>query len=419
MSFELPEFSEKDIVFIGKGREAKSFEKFALDNLSVSSLRFIDEHDGDDYLNNLKKLDLNKTVIVKTAGCPGRIVPVPYTTPTKVFFDCVKQIGSRTIGVTGTKGKTTTASLLAYILKNAGYKVVLAGNIGKPMLDYLAEADNQTIFVLELSSYQLAELEVSPDLALITNLYRDHVDYHGTLENYWESKRNIMRYMNKQNNVVFNPQTEVILHWMAESEANALPINPDETVDMSRSELIGDHNRLNYLIARTAAQSLGVDRMTCQSSLHTFKPIKHRLQKVRTVREVTFIDDAIASQPEAAIAGITACVRQVGPVGCVMLGGQDRDYDFTELVKLLSTLLIPKLVLFPDTGAKIKDLLPEEYKPEIFETDSMEKAVNWAASHTPTSSICLLSTASPSYSLWKDFEEKGDQFQDAVNSLSI
>ncbi len=419
MSFVLPDFVDKDIVFIGKGREAKSFEKFALDNLSIKSLKFVDEHDGPDYLKNLKNLDLDKTIIVKTAGCPGRIVPVTYTTPTKVFFDCVKQVGSKTIGITGTKGKTTTASLIAHILRNAGYKTVLAGNIGKPMLDYLVDADSQTIFVLELSSYQLAELDVSPDMAVVTNLYRDHVDYHGSLENYWEAKRNIMRNMTEQNSIVFNPQTEVVLHWLAESNAKQLPINPDEVVDMSQTELIGDHNRLNYLLAKTAAQNLGVDRITCQTSLKSFKPIKHRLQKVRQVKDVLFIDDAIASQPEAAIAGITACVRQIGPVGCVMLGGQDRDYDFSELVRLLSTLLIPKLVLFPDTGVKIKAQLPDGYEPEIFETDNMEEAVNWAGSHTPTGSICLLSTASPSYSLWKDFEEKGDLFQQAVNNLPI
>lgn len=421
MTFDLSDFTGKDVVFIGKGREAESFEKFILEYGQPNTFRniYIEESNREEANLQLKHLDKSQSIVVKTAGYPGRLMPVEYTTPTKVFFKCIKQTGARTIGITGTKGKTTTASLLAHILENAGYKVILAGNIGKPMIDYLADADNQTIFVLELSSYQLAELETSPDIAVITNLYRDHVDYHGSLESYWEAKRNILRYMNKQNSVVFNPQTEAVLHWLAESEANPVPINPDEQVDMSQTELIGDHNRLNYLLAKAAAQLFSVDRQTCQSSLNTFKPIKHRLQKVRTVKDITYIDDAIASQPESAIAGITACVRQIGPVGCVMLGGQDRDYDFTSLVNLLSTLLIPKLVLFPDSGAKIKAQLPEEYKPEIFETDNMEKAVHWAASHAPSGSVCLLSTASPSYSLWKDFEEKGDQFQTAVNNLPI
>ena len=421
MNFELPELVGKDVLFIGKGREWESFEKFIQDGIHVRSLMniYIDDNNREETNKKLLSLNMEQTVVVKTSGYPGRFVPVPYTTPTKLFFSCVKQLQARTIGITGTKGKTTTTSLLGHILQNAGYDVTVAGNMGKPMLDYLKDATEKSFFVLELSSYQLAELDVSPDIAIITNLYRDHIDYHGSLEKYWEAKRNIMRYLTNENTVIYNPETEMVLHWLAESEAKKMPITVDEQVDMSKSQLIGDHNKLNYLMARTAAQMLGVDRFTCQSSLQSFKPIKHRLQKVKVVKNVTYIDDAIASQPEAAIAGITACVRQVGPVGCVMLGGQDRDYDFSELTKLLSTLLIPNIVLFPDSGAKIKAAFPDEYEPNLLETSSMEEAVNWAAEHSPSGSVCLLSTASPSYSIWKDFEEKGDQFQKAVEALPI
>lgn len=420
MIFSLPDFENKDVIFIGKGREWDSFSAFIQKHVQLNSLQniFIQENDPDGYNEKLKNLDFTKTIIVKTAGYPGRLVPAPYTTPTKIFFDCIKQIGSKTIGITGTKGKTTTTTLLHYILQQAGMPALVAGNMGKPMLDVLASATSETIIVLELSSYQLAELEVSPDMAIITNLYRDHVDYHGNLEHYWEAKRNIMRFMTPDNTLVFNPENEVILHWLAESDAQSVAIDANEVVDMTKSQLIGEHNKLNYLLARTVARKLGVDKFTCENALRTFKPVPHRLEKVRTVRGITFVDDAIASQPEAAIAGITACVREVGPVGCVMLGGQDRDYDFTELVRLLSTLLIPKLVLFPETGAKIKAMLPENYKPETFETKDMHEAVNWAAEKVPSGSVCLLSTASPSYSVWKDFEEKGDLFQKAVLELS-
>ncbi len=420
MIFNLPEFTNKNVIFIGQGREWQSFEKFIQKNAEVKSLQsiYITDENREDFNKKLQSLDFTTTVVVKTAGYSGNLMPVPYTTPTKVFFDCVRQLGAKTIGVTGTKGKTTTSSLIAAMLKEGGKPVILAGNIGIPMLDTLESATNNSIFVLELSSYQLSELEVSPDIAVITNLYKDHVDYHGSLERYWEAKRNIMRFMGANGKVVFNPQAEMVLHWLAESDAEQIPINYDEQVDMSKSQLIGDHNRLNFLLAKSTAQLLGTDNFTTQNVLHNFKPIRHRLDKVRIVKGITFIDDAIASQPEAAVAGITACVREVGPVGCVMLGGQDRDYDFTELVRLLSTLLIPSLVLFPDTGAKIKSLFPETYQPKILETRDMSEAVNWAAENCPSGSVCLLSTASPSYSIWKDFEEKGDLFQNAVNLLS-
>lgn len=419
MNFDLPDFVQKDVVFIGRdGREGKSFEKFIQENGQIRTFRFVDEKDGPNYLDDLKNLDFTQTIIVKTPGCPGRFVPAPYTTPTEVFFRCARQTQAKIIGVTGTKGKTTTASLLAHILDEAGHHTILAGNMGTPMLDSLKNITDQSIVVLELSSYQLAELQVSPDIAIITNLYRDHIDYHGSLESYWEAKRNVMRYMNTDGMVIFDPHTDIVLHWLAESEAKQLPIDVEEKADLSKSELFGEHNNTNYLLARKVATSLGVDRLTCQSALNSFKPISHRLQIVRKVKGITFIDDAIASQPEAAIAGITACVREVGPVGCVMLGGQDREYDFTNLVKLLSDLAIPSLVLFPDTGNKIKELLPETYKPKLLETQDMSQAVNWASEVCPSGSICLLSTASPSYSLWKDFEEKGDLFQKSVNLLS-
>mgnify|MGYP001064223104 FL=1 len=418
--FDLNEFTNRDVVFIGSGREWISFEKFITTHAEVKSVKsiFISDDNRNDMNDMLRNLDFTTSIIVKTAGYPGNLVPAPYTTPTKVFFECVKQLGSKVIGVTGTKGKTTTSSLIYHMLKEANKPAVLAGNIGIPMLDTLETATRETIFVLELSSYQLSELEHCPDIAVITNLYRDHIDYHGSLESYWEAKRNIMRCMDSAGKVVFDPKNEAILHCLAESDAEQLAINNEEHVDMTQSDLIGDHNRTNYLLARTAAQAVGVDKFTCQQALKSFKPIKHRLQPVRTVRGVSYIDDAIASQPEAAIAGITACVREIGPVGCVMLGGSDRDYDFSELVKLISTLMIPKLVLFPDTGTKIKELLPENYSPELYETADMTSAVQWAAENVPSGSVCLLSTASPSYSVWKDFEEKGDLFQEAVMSLS-
>lgn len=417
-SFELPVFADKDVVFVGRGKEGLSFQKFIELHVNIRSFRFVDKKDDPNYLENLKTLDMTQTVVVKTPGCPGRLMTVPYTTPTRVFFDCVKQLRAKSIGVTGTKGKTTTSSLLAEMLKNAGLDAKLCGNVGTPMLDVLERSTPSTIFVIELSSYQLTELQQSPDVAVITNLYRDHTDYHGTLDAYWEAKRNIMRYMNENGTVVFNPENEIILHWLAESKAKQAPINAADEVDMSQAKLIGDHNKLNFLLARKAAEIFGVDSGIAINTFKNFEPIRHRLQPVKTVRGITFVDDAIGSNPEATIAGIQALVKNRGPVGCVMLGGVDRDYDYSQLIKLLHTLLIPKLVLFPNTGAIIKAQLPEDYTPDTFNATDMDEAVAWAAENTPSGSICLLSTAAPSTVLWNSFEEKGSLFQQAVLSLS-
>jgi UDP-N-acetylmuramoylalanine--D-glutamate ligase len=419
MNFDLEEFTNKDIVIIGKNREGLSFETFIKSHTEVKSVQLIEitDENRESYNTQLSTLNPEQAIVVKTSDYPGRFLSIAYTTPTKVFFTCAKQLGAKIVGVTGTKGKSTTASMIYRMLQQGGLPSMLGSDIGSPLLDLLTEANERSILVVELTSFQLAELDVSPDVAVITNLYRDHIDYHGNLENYWEAKRNIVRYMNAENTVVFNPQSEMIFHWLANVEAKRVQIDPEEVVDMSKAQLIGNHNKQNYVLARTAAQALGVDLFSCQHILKNFKPLPHRLDKVRTVQGIIFVDDAIAMDPDATIADITACVREVAPVGCVMLGGKDNDYDYTELVKLLSTLLIPKLVLFPETGAKIKFMLPEGYEPEIFETSDMHEAVNWAAEHCPSGSVCLLSTASPSYSLWKDFEEKGDLFQKAVLGL--
>lgn len=217
--------------------------------------------------------------------------------------------------------------------------------------------------------------------------------------------------------VIYSPEEEVVLQWLKESKARQMPIDPQENVDMSRSQLFGEHNAQNYLMAKKAASLFGVDNLNCMSSLATFEPVRHRLQIVRTVRGITFVDDAIGSTPEATMAGIKAIIKNKGPVGCVMLGGVDRRYDFTELVELLYRVNIPSLVFFPDTGPIIETLLPENYTPEKFNATDMDEAVQWAFDHTPSGSICLLSTASPSTVLWHSFEEKGSLFQQAVLAL--
>lgn len=420
MNLELPDFYGKHIIFVGKGKEWKSFEKFCLAHMSPLSLKnvFIDASNKESVEAELRGIDLKTTIVVKTAGYAGRYMPVAYTTPTRIFFDCAKQLKSKIVAVTGTKGKTTTTSLLGTVLKNAGYDARICGNIGIPMLDSLEGATQSTIFVVEMSSFQLAELTSCPDVAVITNLYRDHIDYHGNLEGYWEAKHNIMRYMDETDSVVFNPDFEIVLHWFAESKAKQVPINPQEDVDMSHAKLIGDHNKLNFLMVRAVADLFGIDRSITTSTFNNFEPIRHRLQPVRTVRGITFVDDAIGSTPEATSAGIEALIRNRGPVGCVMLGGLDRDYDYSKLVSLLQLLNIPKLIFFPTTGAKIKAMLPAGYTPDTFDANDMETAVNWAAENTPSGSICLLSTAAPSTVLWTNFEEKGSLFQQYVLGLS-
>jgi UDP-N-acetylmuramoyl-L-alanine---L-glutamate ligase len=422
MQYDLSEFSNKDVIYIGGGTEEKSFHTFLQSQVEVKSYQavVITDKNRDSYDKQLQTINPETAIVVKGSEYPGRLLSVPYTTPTKVLFACTKQSGTKTVVVTGTKGKSTVASLIYRMLQQGGIASLTAGG-DFPLFETLSQTNEHTVLVLELSSMQLAELDVSPDMAVITNLLRNNIDYHGSLENYWEAKRNAVRYMTENNTVIFSPESEIIFHWLADVPAKKLPIDLSETVDMSKSQLIGELNKHNYMMARTAAQALGVDLFSCQHILKNFKPLPHHLEKVRTVRGITFIDDAIAIDAESTTLDITACVREVAPVGCVILGGKDvPEEDFAGLVKLLYTLLIPKLILFPETAEKIKAQIPDEgYTPEIFETSDMHEAVMWAADHCPSGSVCLLSTASPSAPIWKDYKEKGELFQKSVLELPV
>lgn len=419
MNYNLPYFVDKDVVYIGGGREKISFEKFIGEHGQIKSFQAVDHNSDTNFQKELKKYDPKTTVFVKSSDIPGRTMTVPYTTVTRIFFDAAKQLEVRTVGVTGTKGKTTTSSLLSHILKDAGLDARLCSEVGTPLLDGLENTTNETVIVAALSSFQLAELQQSPNIAIITNLNRDHVDYHGSLELYWEAKRNIIRSMKGGSAVVYSPRDEVVLHWLATGGARQIPIDTDEFVDISKAKLIGDYNKSNYLQAKAAATLFGVSAPAIQASFNSFEPVQHRLQPVRSARGVTFVDDAVGSTPEITIQGITALIQSRGPVGCVMLGGKDKDYDYTELVKLLHRVGIPKLVFFPETGPIIETLVKETegYTPDTFNATDMDEAVQWAYENTPSGSFCLLSTAAPSTSLWRNYEEKGNLFQKAVVDL--
>ncbi len=414
--WDLSEFTGKEVVFIGRAREGLSFEKFIGKHGQAASFRFVDQKDDPDYLNSLKSLNLEKALVLKSAGVPGRLVPVPYTTPTNIFFRLALQTKATILGITGTKGKSTISSLVDHLLRAAGMHSVLCGNIGKPMIDYLDEAKDGTIFVVELGAYQTVDMTQSPHIGLINNLYHEHLDYFGSIDAYFAAKKQMIANMRPQDTFVYNPEFTNLIAWAEAARSKTVAIDWSEldTIDLSATKLLGEHNRRNILSALTVVRQLiDIDESTLSSALADFTPLSHRLQVVATANDVTYIDDAISTTPESAIAALEA----IETVGCMFLGGQDRGYDFTELGKKLAEYKVPSLVLFPDTGERIKASLPEGYAPKILETSDMGEAIDFARLHTPKYTAVLLSTASPSYNLWKDFEAKGDEFQAIVKQL--
>lgn len=419
MKWSLKQFTDKDVVFVGagKGRALAGVQDFLERHAHIDLFTSVDKQAGDDPLGFLTSYNPDRTIFIKNEAVPGGEMPVPYITPLQLFFSLLPQTGATAVGITGTKGKSTTTALTAHILKMRGKRVVLAGNIGVSPFSALDTATAETIFVLELSSYQLSDLTVSPHISACVNLYNDHANWHGSIESYWEAKHNIMRYAEPNDLFIYNAAFPALQQWAAEAHCRTKAINPHEKLDLSRAQLFGEHNRLNALVAREIAREFGINDEATQHAIESFPTLRHRMQIVATKHGHTYIDDGIGMTPESTTASLKAIHEKLGTIGCIMLGGQDRGYDFTGVLGYVAQLNIPNIVLFPDTIEKMKAACPTDYHPAFFETSDMKAAVQWAAEHAPENSAVVLSTAAPSYSIWKDFEDKGDQFQAAVNQL--
>jgi UDP-N-acetylmuramoylalanine--D-glutamate ligase len=400
----------KNVLLLGYGKEGKVTEKYLNKNFPGLEVGVGDITIDPDYLEKQKNYD----IAVRSPGVRKELVKIPYTTATNIFFSYVKQIpGVKIIGVTGSKGKSTTSALIHHILKKAGKKVEFLGNIGNPMLEFLLDKniEKDTTFVLELSSYQLDDIKFSPDIAVITNIFPEHIDYHYNIKNYYSAKKNIIKYQGKDDVFVFNQKNKKIASWAKSAKSKTIPFAKEIPIDDSEIKILGKHNRDNIKAAIAVAQALDVGQGIIKSAIKSFNGLPHRLEFVGQYSGIKFYDDAISTAPESTIEAI----KSLPKIGTIFLGGQDRGYSFSKLEKIIKKKKIKNIVLFPESGKRI--FKKGRKGLNILETSSMEEAVKFAYKCTEAGQICLLSCASPSYSLWKNFEEKGDQFQSFVKNL--
>lgn len=406
---KLEELQNKKILIVGYGKEGKAAEEFLKAMVPNLHYTVVDSSQGEDYLYNQSEYDL----AIRSPGVNQSLLKIPHTTGTNIFFaNCTQHI---TVGVTGTKGKSTTASLIAHFLKSAGKAVRLVGNIGEPLItELLHPPEEKTIYVCELSSYQLEDIKYTPHISVVVSLFPDHLNYHGTVEAYYNAKKQIILHASKDDYYIYNPAYPLLKEWVHETSAQAIPFETD--VVPEQLPLLGTHNADNVRAAITACRLLQITDKEMLMALPSFKPLPHRLELVGTFQGITFYDDAISTTPESTMAALQA----IPNVKTILLGGQNRGFEFAKLAELLKQLNIPNIVLFPDSGKDILEQIKKypEYKPEILETQEMEKAVQFAYAHTPEHGVCLLSTASPSYSVWKNFEEKGNMFQTFVKQYA-
>ncbi|HSX08719.1 MAG TPA: UDP-N-acetylmuramoyl-L-alanine--D-glutamate ligase [Candidatus Saccharimonadales bacterium] len=396
---------------------------------------------GKDYLSHLSDYD----IIFRSPGVK-RLLPelleaekngAIITSQTKLFFElCPCPI----IGVTGTKGKGTTSTLIFNMLKEAGMDAYLGGNIGVPEITFLDKLQSSSIVVLELSSFQLQDLDKSPHIGVMLMVTSEHLDHHATLEEYIDAKRNLIRFQTPDDFAVINRDypasnesdvyTDGKVFYTSrerETENGCFALNrkitvrrngsDDEIISTSEIALPGKHNLENVCAAVMAARLAGVSKQYIIHVLKTFTGLPHRLELVSTVNDVRYYDDSFSTTPETAIAAI----ESFGEPKILILGGSTKGSDFTQLGKIIrESESIKAIIGIGDEWEEIKAHIGS-LKSQILIIEgatTMKQIVAAASKIAQKGDVVLLSPACASFGMFKDYKERGEQFEAEVLGLA-
>ncbi len=383
---------------IGDAKENVKYQTLPLKNVKW--------HLGENYLKTIKNYD----IIIKSPGIPFKILPKSIlkkiTTQTEIFFEnCPGTI----IGVAGTKGKSTTASLIYTILKANKKKAHLIGNIGKPVLNLLLNAKPVNIYVYELSSFQLMNLKKSPHIAVFLNTFPDHLDYHKDFNEYVQANANIAKYQTKKDFLIYNSQDKLVREIAKKSKAKKIPIK-------------GKIFDLNREAAKQVGKVFKISNKAISTAIKQFKFLPHRLECIGKFKDIEFYNDSLSTVPEAAIGALDFLGNKVQTL---ILGGLDRGLSFHRLAKRIVNSKVKTVILFPDTGERIWDAIQlaslskgKKLPKHFWVSKSMEEAIILAYQNTKRGKICLLSPASASFNLFRDYKERGDLFKKYVKKYS-
>ncbi len=426
----------KKILLLGFGKEGRSTYQFLRKHFPDQVIGIYDKngikdtlvkvevHEGDTYEDILKDYE----IIIKSPGIvlnpeDGEVLS-KITSQTDIFLQFYK---AQTIGITGTKGKSTTASLLYHILQSAGLDSLLVGNIGVPVFDVLEQIKEGTLVVYELSSHQLQYVKNAPHIGVLLNIYQEHLDHYGTFNKYVAAKENIFLYQKEEDIFLYNKE---FTNPDKRSKAKGMTISYNagdsdiivesnhilyqgNKLEMKEDEILlkGHHNLYNIAAAYALAKVCGVSDAAFMEAIKTFRPLPHRLEYVAEINGVTFYNDSISTICETTMNGVIS----VKNVDTVILGGMDRGIDYEPLVDFLVASEIHNIILMPDTGYRIQKLLiNHEKKPvnkNIIMVTNVEEAVKAAKKETRNGKTCLFSPAAASYGFFKNFEERGEVFK--------
>ena len=392
---------------------------------------------GEDYLEGLNSFD----VIFRTPGLlptDARLAAAAahgaeITSEMEAFF---RLCPCRTIGVTGSDGKTTTSSIIAELLRAGGVRVHLGGNIGKPLLCEVPDMRPEDVAVLELSSFQLHSINIRPDVAVVTNVSPNHLDKHPTYEDYVDAKRRIFANQQPDDLLIVNRDNAVTARFGEEARSRVLQFSHRETVKdgvfcrdgmlycshgyeveaiIPETEILlpGEHNVENYMAAFAAVDGL-VSPDMCRAVARSYGGVRHRLELIRKLDGVSYINDSIATSPTRTIAGLRA--MRTKPV--LIAGGHDKHVSFDSLADEIAER-VKALYLTGDTAEQIaaavrRSVFFDPSRLPIYMVGDLRTAVCEARERSVPGDVILLSPACSSFDRFKNFAERGDTFRKIV-----
>jgi UDP-N-acetylmuramoylalanine--D-glutamate ligase len=442
----------KRIVILGFGREGRAMLNYLLKYHPGQAVHIADANPGlvlphelranghitlsigIGYLERLDDYDM----IIKTPGIPldtlkGKADPTKITSQTDIFL---RMFAKQVAGITGTKGKSTTSSLLYHLLRQQSDDTLLLGNIGVPAFEMIDRIGPGTRVVFELSSHQLEDIHISPTIAILLNIFEEHLDHYPSYKAYQQAKLNIARHQREgdvfiyhADNIVVAENLEVLrlnsatlpftlskrqgsMAWWEDDILHAKSGKGWVRIPLPVSLILpGDHNRLNVAAAVIAAMQYGATPEMIAVAFSTFKPLPHRLEYLGCINGRHFYNDSIATIPEAAMAAI----RTLGQVDTLLAGGFNRGIQYQAFIDFLAKSEIGHLLLTGEAGQLIRHgLLNSGFKGKVIFFRDFADMARQAIQVTPPGGICLLSPAASSYDAFKNFEERGSLFRTIV-----
>ncbi len=402
----------QSVLILGFGREGRSTLAFLKRNYPFLKIGIADRnreiagedleatfHLGENYLDAIPKYDLVlKSPGVKIRKWPDKAVD-KITSQTGLFL---RAFGAQTVGVTGTKGKSTTVSLLFHLLQKLGKKALLMGNIGLPAFDFLDKIDKDTVIVYELSAHQLENVRNSPHWAVLVNLFPEHLDYFGSFETYRKAKMNIFKYQHPHDLAFCGIQTEVPVPCQLPEDEHS-----DDNELLLRAGLHGRHNLTNILLVFRVLQSMGYPFEGLKEALRGFSPLPHRLEHVGKFSGIDFYNDSISTVPQSTV----EAVKSIPKTDVLILGGFDRGLDYTGLVDFLQSSRVKYLFFMGKAGDRMFSLFQSaRNNKQLFRVENLTEVFEKLKS-LPDVSSCLLSPAAASYDRYHNFEHRGDRFK--------